>query len=230
MYIIIFFIYIIIGNVLLKNENSNTTTEHDNYTTCISMELLRGRDGRDGQPGVPGRDGLNGLPGTNGDPGPIGKTGERGPPGPISGGIIYTRWGKSTCSNIYGTEMLYSGIAGGSHIYHEGGGGNYLCMPKDPEYVLPSIPGVQGQAYIFGGEYWQPLGGHSYHNIPCAVCVVTTRAAKVMIPAKANCPASWTREYRGYIMTTYHAQGRGRGRFECVDEDQLRIFSGKWRC
>ena len=36
-----------------------------------------------------------------------------------------------------------------------------------------------------------------------------------MIPAKTTCPTSWTREYYGYLMTSYH--GHKRTMFECVD-------------
>ena len=154
------------------------------------------------------------IPGRDGQPGPP------GPPGPVGGGAVYTRWGKSTCPTVPGTSMLYSGITGGTHYLHEGGGGNYLCMPKVPQYSLPSHPGVRGHAYVYGGEYWQPIQGHIYHNVPCAVCEVSNRIKKLMIPARATCPSSWTLEYRGYIMTTYIGKGRGRGTFECIDEDQ----------
>ena len=178
---------------------------------------VEGPRGNHGIPGVPGRDGRRGLKGERGP------TGLRGPPGPVGGGVMYTRWGKSTCPTVPGTSILYSGIAGGTHHWHEGGGGNYLCMPRDPQYVLPSQPGVRGDAHVYGGEYWQPIQGHNLHNVPCAVCEVSTRGMKQMIPAKATCPPSWTLEYRGYIMTTYNGPKRGRGTFECIDEDQESI-------
>ena len=38
-------------------------------------------------------------------------------------------------------------------------------------------------------------------NIPCTVCYASTRAAMIMVPAKTECPSSWTREYYGYLMT-----------------------------
>ena len=149
-----------------------------------------------------------------------GEPGQRGPPGTVSGGVVYTRWGKSSCPDIPGTQLLYTGIAGGSFWSHEGGGGNYLCMPHDPEYILPYGAGVRGQAYVYGGEYDRPLRGGHNHNVPCAVCAATNRHMIMMIPAKVNCSTSWTREYYGYIMTTHIGEGRGRGRFECIDEDQ----------
>ncbi len=167
---------------------------------------------------MPGRDG---SPGLRGDPGPEGKIGPQGPSGPASGGVMYTRWGKSTCPDIPGTELLYSGIAGGTYHTHKGGGGNYLCIPKDPEYILPHAEGVRGHAYVVGGEYNDPIQGVNNHNIPCAVCEVSNRAKIIMIPAKATCPKSWTREYYGYIMTSYYHLSRTR--FECVDKDQESI-------
>ena len=37
----------------------------------------------------------------------------------------------------------------------------------------------------------------------------------IMVPAKTECPSSWTREYYGYLMTEYH--GHHRSSFDCVD-------------
>ena len=177
------------------------------------MELLRGRDG------LPGRDGVPGAQGPAGPPGP------QGPTGPPSGGATYTRWGKSSCPPIQGTEILYSGIAGGTWYGQEGGGANYLCMPQDPEYstTLTYRAGVQGAAHIYGAEYQNPVQGTHEHNVPCSVCYVSTRPTVVMIPAKASCPPTWTREYYGYIMTEYKGISsniRGRTMFECVDAEQ----------
>ena len=178
------------------------------------MELLRGRDG------------LTGRDGVQGPPGPSGKDGSPGPPGPKSGGGIYTRWGKSTCPQVEDTEIVYSGITGGTLFSQEGGGANYLCMPKDPEYSteLKYQGGVQGAASIYGAEYQNPLQGSHDHNVPCAVCYVSTRPTVIMIPAKASCPSSWTREYYGYIMTAFRGRQNnfivGRTMFECVDKDQ----------
>ena len=157
--------------------------------------MLRGRDG------LAGRDG---LPGKAGEQGPAGPP---GPPGPLSGGAIYTRWGKSSCPQVGGTELLYSGIVGGSRFYHRGGAANYLCMPMDPEY---------SSTLTYQGE--NPIQTTHNHNVPCAMCYVSTRPTVVMIPAKASCPLTWTREYYGYLMSehlSYH-----RTMYECVDEDQ----------
>ena len=55
------------------------------------------------------------------------------------------------------------------------------------------------------------------NNVPCAVCHVTERHVKVMIPARKQCPVGWTREYGGYLTTSHHITDH-RTTFECMDE------------
>ena len=161
----------------------------DNNGSSVFVELLRGRDG------LPGRDGVQGPPGP---PGKDGSTGQQGPPGPLNnGGVIYTRWGKSSYPQVKGTELVYSGITGGTFYNKAGGGANYLCIPKDPEYsnTLRYQAGAQNFAHLYRTEYDYPLQGIHDHNVPCAVCCVSTRSKLLMIPAKFSCPQTWTREY-----------------------------------
>ena len=40
--------------------------------------------------------------------------GLRGPPGSTGGGVVYTRWGRTTCPSTSGTQLLYAGRAAGS--------------------------------------------------------------------------------------------------------------------
>ena len=137
---------------------------------------------------------------------------------------IYTRWEKSTCPQMEGTQIVYSGITGSTFFNREGGGANYLCMPKDPEYN-PTLTYRNNlgnkRAFVQGTEYQSPLQGLQAHNAPCAVCHVSTRPTILMIPAKASCPPTWTREYYGYLMSS-NSQYRDHKRtmFECVDADQ----------
>ena len=162
--------------------------------------------------------GLPGPPGEKGEKGESGDMGSRGPPGPSSGGVVYTRWGRTVCPNTPGTELVYAGIAGGTYYLEKGGGANYLCLPETPEYWLPHRTGVTGYAHIVGAEYDTTLTGAHNHNVPCAVCYVATRETMLMIPAKATCPTSWTREYYGYLLTGYK-NSAGRTTFECVDRN-----------
>ncbi len=79
--------------------------------------------------------------------------------------------------------------------------------------------GVQGHAYVYGTKYESPIVGTHDHNVPCAVCLTTTRETVMMIPARTECPTSWTMEYKGYLMTAHHK----RSTYECVDYNQESI-------
>ena len=113
------------------SKRSTEANESDD-TVPPYIEILRGRDGRDGRDGEPGPRGLPGRDGKNGEIGPAGPTGAQGPPGPRSGGATYIRWGRTTCPDTEGTELVYAGRAAGSLWNHKGGGDNYLstfeCM------------------------------------------------------------------------------------------------------
>ena len=144
-----------------------TTTTSNCFKDC-------GREGRDGRDGLPGRDEVDGPPGSQGEPGIDGINGIQGPPGPqglvgpTSGGVVYTRWGNSGCPNITGTKLVYNGRAGGSFFDKQGGGANYLCLPMDPEYNLPSTAGVDGHSPVWEAEYQVPVAGEHDHDVPCA--------------------------------------------------------------
>ena len=128
-----------------------------------------------------------------------------------------------TCPSISGTELIYSGRAGGSFYLAQGGGSNYLCMPDNPEYTLLTQNRTNGYSMISGVVYEAPIVGTPNTNVPCAVCHVTTRETVLMIPAKTSCPSSWTREYEGYLMSQDLSGSSYRTMFECVDRDQMAI-------
>ena len=190
---------------------------------------IDGQDGHDGVPGVAGLDGKDGERGEKGDGGERGVRGEkgdpgtRGPQGLSGGGVTYTRWGRTTCPGTPGTELVYAGIAAGSWYNSKGGGANYLCLPEVPLYSA-FTPGVQTyRDFLYGTEYETGLGAQSplsakyNHNVPCAICYVSTRASILMVPARNVCPAQWTLEYSGYLMS--NAIQYERTMFECVDKD-----------
>ena len=189
----------------------------------------KGDRGKPGLTGPKGSQGIVGQPGPKGDIGPSGPKGAQGDPGPegaqgpASGGTVYTRWGKRTCPSGNGTELLYAGRTGGSHYQTQGGASNYLCMPDDPEYGQFTA-GVQGWSVVYGTEMESrdgPLRAFHNQNVPCAVCFIPQRQTTVMIPAKLTCPAGWTEEYSGYLMSSVSKSGYvdKRTMFECVDGD-----------
>ena len=191
--------------------------------------ILRGRDGRDGRDGEPCPRGSPGRD-INGEKGETGATGPQGPPGPRSGGVTYVRWGRTTCPNTTGTELVYTGRAAGSFYDHSGGGSNYQCIVEDPEN-FDFGAGTVDASYIYGAEYQMrgnipssnlPLHDH---NVPCSVCYVTSRETVLMIPGKYTCPHNWVREYYGYLMATRYDY-KSRSTFECVDVTPETIAGG----
>ena len=136
----------------------------------VTFDLLRGGDGRDG---LPGRDGADGKPGPQGEMGPRGL---QGPPGPRIAGVSYIRWGKNFCPNAPGTELVYSGRAGGSNFANPGGGVEKLCLPHNPDCISNSW---SMNPTFFTTIHESEYQGHNMahficnvhdQNVPCAVC------------------------------------------------------------
>ena len=121
-------LYFVAGTLHRPQRSADTQSGGNTVNTSSFpyIEVLRGRDGRDGRDGVPG---------PRGPQGQRGDQGVAGPPGPRNGGVVYTRWGKTTCPSVSGTTLVYAGRAGGTYYSHKGGAANYLCMPDDPDYL-----------------------------------------------------------------------------------------------
>ena len=202
------------GRSLAKRDTNNSSIDCNVSET--NLHVLRGRDGRDG---LPGRDGVKGEKGDRGEKGEKGDTGPKGLMGPKSGGVVYIRWGRTTCPNNTGAELLYEGIVISSLWSHSGGGANYLCLPKVPQYLSTAVPSYR--SYLYGAEYEgvnNIFPSKSNHNAPCAVCYTPTKSTKLMIPAQTTCPKSWTTEYVGYLMAERYSHARN-SVYECVDEN-----------
>uniref|UniRef100_A0A1X7T0X2 Collagen IV NC1 domain-containing protein n=2 Tax=Amphimedon queenslandica TaxID=400682 RepID=A0A1X7T0X2_AMPQE len=210
--------------IVSTNENTikgpssvSTNKRYINETNVkeVYLQILRGRDGRDG---LTGRDGVKGERGDKGERGEKGETGPIGKTCTKCGGVVYTRWGRKSCPT--GAELLYEGITGGSYYDHPGGGANYVCLPKVPQYMSTTYKHTNLANYMYGTEYEWTNGifpGTDQHNVPCAVCYTSTKSVKLMIPARTSCPSSWTMEYKGYLMaerSSHHAKSV----YECVDE------------
>ena len=102
-------------------------------------------------------------------------------------------------------STVHSGSVGKSY-YSQGGGVNYLCLPDEPEFPDGATAGRQSGSYVYGTEYERrdsPLMDQDLHDndVPCAVCDVSGRTKKLLIPAKLSCPSGWTKEYQGLLMS-----------------------------
>ena len=113
---------------------------------------------------------------------------------------------------------------GGERYTHTGGGVNYLCLPNTPKYDRYR-DGSQAVGYVYGTEYevssysGYPLRRNLHdHEAPCVVCYVKSRGSMLMMPARNDCPSGWTKEYQGYLMTSYHGH-KNQKDFVCVDKD-----------
>ena len=179
----------------------NTSTDEYKIKKHI-IDILKGRDGRDGRDGLPGTQGEKGDKGETGPAGPQGVRGEQGspgpegiqgargpqgPPGPVSGGAVYTRWGRTVCPDTNGTVLVYEGLAAGSAGDHSGGGANYICITKNPSYLSSKVPAYR--SYLYGSEYENPVFNSLHEqNVPCAVCYTSVRFSELMIPGETMCP------------------------------------------
>eukprot|EP00117_Sycon_ciliatum_P011124 scpid83522/ scgid12733/ len=138
--------------------------------------------------------------------------------------VTYTRWGKNKCDRSTGAELLYNGAMAGSYYSQNGGGANHLCMPYDPAQVDSNAPRTHGYSPIYGVEIddsWK-----NNQNPTCSVCHVKGRSSQVMMPARTSCPAAWTLEYSGYVMSSHYSHRKTD--FVCMDKqlDGVRGASG----
>lgn len=179
-----------------------------------------GQKGIQGFPGIRGRKGDNGFSGTSGHTGHRGRKGQKGDSGTgsdVPTKTVYIRWGSKNCPAT--AQLLYEGFAAGAAYNQQGGGTNYLCLPRDPLFNQYRYGVDTWRAYLFGSEYeennFPPLAGKDDGDVPCAVCLVTDRSVVLMQPARTECPDGWTREYFGYLMASAHIYYRSE--WTCVD-------------
>ncbi|XP_046560272.1 uncharacterized protein LOC124269308 isoform X2 [Haliotis rubra] len=143
-----------------------------------------------------------------------------------NGGAVYTRWGKTGCPSK--TQLVYKGIAGGTHYSHKAGPANILCLPDNPEYGNYT-PGFQVDGAIYGTEYQTNEHSISFkrlhdHDVPCAVCRSRTKTSVIMVPAKMSCFPGWHVEYTGYLMGGHY--NHAASEYLCVDGDAEKDRSG----
>ncbi|XP_035674501.1 uncharacterized protein LOC118414526 [Branchiostoma floridae] len=159
-------------------------------------------------------------------------TGSQGAPGEkrhvATTGGLYIRWGRNRCPASATT--VYSGVAGGTWYAQTGGGTNYLCLPKNPQWGKYQDGFQGGTAWMYGAEYQieadVPFGDRSMNdqNVVCSVCH-TDHNSVLMIPARKTCPAGWYPEYDGYLMANYRYHA-GSKEFVCMDKQPQAAHSG----
>ena len=139
-------------------------------------------------------------------------------------GVLYTRWGRNSCPA--GTSLVYAGYTAGSLYNHAGSGANTVCLAGAPIWTTPSGSLMTfndnnlDHSLIYGTEY-ETSGGqigldgiHDYDSV-CSVCFQPAASVTFMYPGAATCPAGWTTEYYGYLMSTHYTQTKSD--WSCVD-------------
>lgn len=99
-----------------------------------------------------------------------------------------------------------------------------LCLPLNPVFDSPVAGAGSVRAYLYAVEYQVdgfPKYAHKqWLDVPCAVCLATTRFAKLVIPGTNVCPGQdWTREYGGFLMAERTHVNHKRSLHICVDRE-----------
>ena len=123
----------------------------------------------------------------------------------------FVHWGSSQCANA--SQLVYSGVVGGSSFDYTGSASNYLCLTMSP--VFSSHPNPLGFfALLYGGEY-HTQDSHHDKDAVCAVCR-STYSTTIMIPGTNVCTAGWQLQYSGYLMAGAYDQVSST-EYICVD-------------
>ncbi|XP_071147921.1 uncharacterized protein [Mytilus edulis] len=134
-------------------------------------------------------------------------------------GAVYIRWGKKTCPQHNGTELLYSGTMGGGWFSRTSSPAEALCLPHDPDFVTKDTATTDFHwvSSLYGAEYHSGTGPYN-HDVPCAVCRATFSSYVIMIPGKTSCYSGWKTEYFGRMSASsnYH---KASSQYTCIDEN-----------
>ena len=109
-------------------------------------------------------------------------------------------------------------MVGGARFNQQGAGNSHLCLRTDPVFRTDDEP-REYSAEVYGAEYEYPHKTELHdHEVPCAVCQVTRKAA-LMMPGTNKCDDGWSTEYVGYIAAGGTYASNHRTDFICVDDD-----------
>ena len=123
----------------------------------------------------------------------------------------FVQWGSSQCSTA--SQLVYSGVVGGSSHLSTGAASNYLCLTMSPIFSDQQVrPGFQ--ASLYGSEY-QTYDSHQNKDAVCAVCR-STYSTTVMIPGTNVCTAGWRLQYSGFLMAGRDVHSAA-SEYVCVD-------------
>ena len=68
------------------------------------------------------------------------------------------------CVYDFHIHFVSPGIAGGSHFTNTGGGSNYQCLPRNPEWGRHT-DGIKSGTYMYGAEYEFPTANSPFLKV-----------------------------------------------------------------
>ena len=122
----------------------------------------------------------------------------------------FVHWGSSKCSGS--SQLVYSGVVGGSYFTHSGAATNFLCLTLSPVFSSHPIPSVV--AWLYGGEY-ETFDSHHEKDPVCSVCR-SEFSTTIMIPGTNVCTPGWHLQYSGFLMAGASSHTAGT-EYVCVD-------------
>ena len=142
----------------------------------------------------------------------------------------YTRWGADKCPDK--SRMLYDGFMTNGHYNDKGGGANFQCLARGPEYNNKEGQGDAQGARLIIAEFWTgslpkttAYGKAKYHDAGCAVCEVPSSAV-LTIPGTQKCPSGYEVEYKGMIFAGRAADNHLQEHI-CVDDAPAIVLGSK---
>ncbi|XP_070177503.1 apolipoprotein A-IV-like [Littorina saxatilis] len=124
-------------------------------------------------------------------------------------GSAFVRWGRSNCT--HNSNLVYTGVVGGSSYDTDGGAANRLCLTLEPQ--AGNVTGAR--TYIYGAEY--KFSDHHDLDVVCSVCH-TPLPTTFMVPGTHTCPPGWSEQYTGHL-TAGMVGHRAASEYLCLDSN-----------
>ncbi len=132
------------------------------------------------------------------------------------GGVVYTQWGRTTCPDTTGAELVYAGRMTGTYYNEEG---QTTCVSRLAQTTpWKTLPVFKPTALSMAPRSEMMVEGHLSLNTVVTTfyvqCVtlqteVLTCCTLQRLWAPPPPPLPWTRKYIGYILSRHVGHNRG---------------------
>ena len=119
-------------------------------------------------------------------------------------GVVFTRWGSYFCPPD--ATKLYDGIMARAKFNDKGGGVNFLCMHRDPQYPVGYSDGSQTKSnYLYGVKYSNADGvleKNAHGDAACVVCQHHVAGSVYVQWGRVECSNGHITQYSGLVMSS----------------------------